>query len=261
MRLLRHLKPSAAFISAAILILTAAVMVTPRLQPASAQTYDYYRVNGASMPLEMQQMMALNGLPPGNYYVDEVGNFGMIGFPPMMNVNGGPPLPGGSGQPATEGPFADPMSPQSGAAVPGNTATAPSAPSYQSAGNDGGLTGTRMFWIFSSMHTTGGASGYVHLCPGGVYYRSSEGSFSVGGEYNPMGTTAGGVRDGMNDDWVGAAGTSRGSGQWTVQGPTLMLRDNDGATQQFDVADVQKGTRWRHGQFRYAAERGKAVCP
>lgn len=238
-------------LTALALAVSAALFATPTATAQGAETYDYYRLNGETMPLELQQMMALNGMPPGDYYVDEVGNFGMVGYPPLANVNGGPPVPGGSGQPY--------MGDGTGqATMPSQQAGTQSMP--QMSGNDGGLTGTRMFWIFSSMHTTGGSSGYIHLCPGGVYYRSSEGSFSVGGEYNPTGTTAGGMRDGANDDWVGAAGVSRGSGQWRVQGGTLMLQDNDGGTQQFNVSDVQRGTRWRHGQFRYAAERGKASC-
>lgn len=235
-------------LTALALAVSAALVATPT---ATAQTYDYYRLNGETMPLELQQMMALNGMPPGDYYVDEVGNFGMVGYPPLANVNGGPPVPGGSGQPY-RGDGTDQ------ATMPSQQAGTQSMP--QRSGNDGGLTGTRMFWIFSSMHTTGGSSGYIHLCPGGVYYRSSEGSISVGGEYNPTGTTPGGMRDGANDDWVGAAGVSRGSGRWSVQGAKLMLQDNDGGTQQFNVADVQRGTRWRHGQFNYAAERGKASC-
>jgi len=242
---------------AAILLAGLAMVAAPVAQPAAAQGYDYYRLNGETMPLEMQQMMALNGFAPGDYYVDEVGNFGMVGYPPVMNVNGGPPLPGGSGQPATQG-----MGGMPGGAQPQSQPSMPTQPPMpaQPMGNDGGLTGTRMFWMYSSMVTTGGSSGYVHLCPGGVYYRSSEGSFSVGGGYNATGTTPGGMRDGANDDWAGAAGVSRGSGRWSVQGGTLVLQDNDGGTQQFNVADVQRGTRWRVGQFRYAAERGKASC-
>ncbi|MEO0982798.1 MAG: hypothetical protein AAFX03_09130 [Pseudomonadota bacterium] len=225
------------------------VLAGPVAGSAAAQTPDYYRLNGETMPLEMQQMMALNGLPPGDYYVDEVGNFGMVGYPPMMNVNGGPPLPGGSGQPVE------------GGAAPAPDGPAPAAPAAPMASsNDGGLTGTRMFWIFSSVVSSGGSSGYIHLCPGGVYHRSSEGSFIVGGEYNPMGTTPGGMRDGMNDDAVAGAGVSRGTGRWSVQGGALVLQDNDGSTQRFNVSDVQRGTRWRVGQFRYAAERGKASC-
>lgn len=227
--------------------------------PAAAQTYDYYRLNGQTMALEMQQMMALNGFPPGDYYVDEVGNFGMVGYPPVMNVNGGPPVPGGSGQAATNG-FSTPPNTGAGGDSAGAGASGAAAPAPRMTGGDGGLTGTRMFWIFSSMVTTGGASGFIHLCPGGIYHRSSEGSISVGGGYNATGTTPGGMRDGANDDWAGAAGTSRGSGRWSVEGGQLVLRDNDGGTQTFNVSDVQRGTRWRVGQHRYAAERGKASC-
>lgn len=225
---------------------------------AAAQAYDYYRVNGETMPIDMQQMMALYGLPPGDYYVDEVGNFGMVGQPPMMNVNGGPPVPGGSGKaPAATAP---------GAPAPGNAPNTPypggsGAGGQIPGGADGGLTGTRMFWIYSSALGYGGSSGYVHLCPGGVYHRSSEASFSVGGDYNPHGTTPGGMRDGMNSDSASGAGVSRGTGRWHVDGGLLVLQDHDGSVQRFNAADVRRGTRWQVGQFRYAAEAGRASCP
>jgi hypothetical protein len=219
----------------------------PALAPAAEAQTGAYRVNGETVPPDMSAQMAYLGLPPGDYYIDRFGNFGMVGYPPVMNASGGPVVgqgQSGFGQAGSFGPVG-----------PGANAPQPAAPGSgsQPMGNDGGLTGTRMFWIQTSMVTTGGASGYFHLCPGGVFYRSSEGSFSVGGDYNS--------RTGSNDPWAGGAGVSRGAGQWSVQGGTLYLRGNDGSQWSFRVSDVQRGTRWRVGQFRYAAERGRATCP
>ena len=109
-----------------------------------------------------------------------------------------------------------------------------------------------MFWMFSSRIGSGGSSGYIHLCPGGVFYSSSEASFSVGGEYDSA--------RGGNRAWAGGAGVRQGGGQWAVQGDQLVLNHANGNVQNFNVAEVRRGTRWRVGQFQYAAERGTASC-
>jgi|GEM_PF-3339524 len=221
----------------------AAIMSLAR--PADAQQASY-RVNGEMLPPDMSAQMANFGMPPGDYYIDRFGNFGMVGYPPLMNANGGPIV--GQGQAG----FGTASLGQGG---PDGMTAQPGTPTYgaQPTGNDGGLTGTRMFWVYSSMVTTGGSSGYFHLCPGGVFYRSAEGSFSVGGAYNSQ--------TGMNDPWAGGAGTATGMGQWSVQGGTLSLRSDDGGEWSFRVSDVQRGTRWRVGQFNYTAELGRATCP
>lgn len=225
--------------------LSMAAITSMMALPAEAQQAPY-RVNGEIVPPDMSAQMAYLGLPPGNYYIDRFGNFGMVGYPPVMNANGGPII--GQGQPG----FGTASLGQAG---PGGVTPQPAAPGYgaQPAGKDAGLTGTRMFWVYSSLVTTGGSSGYFHLCPGGVFYRSAEGSFSVGGKSNSQ--------TGMNDPWAGGAGTATGMGQWSVQGGTLYLRSNDGGEWSFRVSDVQRGTRWRVGQFNYTAERGRATCP
>lgn len=231
-------------IGAGIFALALWLCVGVSISPAAeAQGYSY-QVNGQTMDPQMAQQMAYLGLPPGEYYIDRYGNFGMVGYPPLMNANGGPVL--GQGQQG----FAQPFQTGPVQGTPGQQA---GGQGQTPVGSDGELTGTRMFWVYASMVTTGGSSGYFHLCPGGVFYRSAEGSFTVGGRYNS--------RTGSNDPWAGGAGTATGTGQWSEQGGTLYLNGTDGSTWHFRVSDVQRGTRWRVGQFNYAAERGKATCP
>ena len=215
--------------------------------PAQAQETGY-TLNGQPVPQDMAMQMYMNGLPPGAYQFDEYGNFGMVGAEPFINADGGPVRY--SGPKITDmqgGMFGEqPSQPQQ-----------PTSPGgYGMGGNTGGngIEGTRIFWIYSPSifsEARGGASGYIHLCSGGVFHRSSEGSFSVGGEYNSQTQS--------NDPWAGGAGTSRGSGQWQVQGTSVMLYDHDGGQQTIPLQYLNQGS-WKIGQHKYASERGRASC-
>lgn len=211
---------------------------------ASAQIYPEYTVNGEPMAPEVIQMMALMGMPPGAYYVDEYGNFGLVGQPPFINLYHAqglqPPAPQ-QGQQGADTPPAMPQQPDAVAPEP-------------SQGDPAGIAGSRVFWIYSPSilsEAQGGASGYIHICPGNVFHRSSESSVSVGGEYNSQ--------LGVNEAWAGAAGTSTSGGTWTVQGDMVVLQDADGSQQQIYLSDLQQGS-WKIGQHKYAVERGKASC-
>lgn len=56
--------------------------------PATAQ--DYYTINGQPAPYDVQIYMARNGLPPGNYWLDGQGYWGVMGNPqPVGNIYAG----------------------------------------------------------------------------------------------------------------------------------------------------------------------------
>ncbi len=214
--------------------------------PAAAQSYT---VNGEQVDYQTQQMFYLAGFPPGAYYLDQQGNFGMVGQPPIMNLY---EMQAQMGQQQTYPQGQNPYGAYGG--QPGGFSNTPGDP-----------TGSRIFWVYSpSMFSgaRGGSSGYIHICPGGVYYRSSEGSISIGGEYRPY-MDSDPENTGMNDSWAGMASTSQNAGQWTMQqgeqGPEVVLYNSDGSTQQFPISTLQQGS-WTWGQTRYAVESGSASC-
>jgi len=71
--------------------------------PAAAQTY--YTVNGQPAPYDVQFYMARNGLPPGDYWLDGQGYWGVMGNPnPLGNIHGGSyASPNGSGEQGSNG--------------------------------------------------------------------------------------------------------------------------------------------------------------
>ena len=71
--------------------------------PATAQVY--YTINGQAAPYDVQQYMASNGLPPGHYWLDRQGYWGMVGNPnPLGNIYAGTYIAGsGSGEQASNG--------------------------------------------------------------------------------------------------------------------------------------------------------------
>lgn len=204
-------------------------------QPAYQQGYaQQYTLNGEVLTGEDAQLFMMLGLPFGDYYATDAGDFGLVGQPPLFNLF------------ELETMMSDPNAMAGGGFG--------QQPGYGTSAGGSGLEGTRIFWVYSpSMFSgaSGGASGYIHLCPGGVFHRSSEGSISVGGEYNSAA--------GMNNSWAGMAQTSAGAGQWTVSGGTVTLRDHDGGQQQISVSAIQGGS-WKIGQHSYGAERGRASC-
>lgn len=213
------------------ILVVSAILLMGLAAPASAA----YTVNGQKVAPEMQELMAFHGYKPGNYYIDNFGNYGQSGQPPSGNINGGPP--------------------QNWSGVePSGTAGNPYAQAYVN-----GVTGVRVFWVYSPSifsGATGGASGYVHICPNNVFHRSAESAINVGGEYDSQ--------RGGNKPWGGVAGTSQSSGRWTIEkspnGPLLALYGPDGGVQRVALQTMLQG-RWKFGQTKYAAESGKASCP
>lgn len=112
-----------------------------------------------------------------------------------------------------------------------------------------GIEGVRMFWIQTSVLSNSGASGFVHFCPGGVLYTSSEGSFAVEG----------------GGGWAGGAHALAGGGRWSILyengNPYVHIEYAGGTTEWYWVADLLSGDAWRSGQYKFAAERGRATCP
>ena len=192
-----------------------------------------YTVNGHEIAPEMSMLLTFYGFAAGDYYVDNFGNYGKTGAAPTGNISGGP-VSNWSGK------------------EPVGIANNAYAQAYVN-----GVKGIRVFWVYSPSifsGATGGSSGYYHICPGNVYYRSSEGGISVGGEYDS--TT------GHNGPWAGVAGTRQGGGRWTIQnsanGPLLVLTGTDG-THQVLITTLLQG-RWKIGQTSYAVEANKASC-
>ncbi len=224
---------------AALLVGCMVVLFAP-----AAPAQPLYTVNGEPVTQELHQMMAFMGMQPGAYYVDNVGDFGLIGQRPFANIKGGPALGTGTARPMNA------------------SQTRPTSQAPMPQVNDGGqggsggqsIVGSRVFWVYSPSvfsSARGGSSGYIHFCRNGVFHRSSEGSVSVGGEYNS--------RTQSNDAWAGAAGTSRNSGRWQVQQGTVILTNPDGSEQRFNLQGFTQG-RWTIGRTKYAVERGKASC-
>lgn len=213
----------------------ALVAIALSAMSAGAQAQDRgYTVNGETVAPEMRKLMAFYGIGPGAYYIDAQGNYGPVGEAPQGNIDGGPARNWSGVEPK-------------------GVANNPYAQAYVN-----GVTGVRIFWVYSpSMFSgaTGGSSGYVHVCAGNVYHRSSEGATSIGGEYD--------VETGHNDSWAGVAGVSRDAGRWAIEdsanGPLLAFYDSDGGAQRVALATMLQG-RWKAGQTTYAVEIGKAAC-
>lgn len=216
--------------------------------PVLAQSSTQYTVNGEPMTPDVVQMMGFFGMPPGEYYIDDYGNFGLVGQPPFVNLYEAQGLVAPLPQQGQEGVGALPQAP---AMTPQQSPTIEPQPAQ---GDPAGISGSRVFWIYSPSifsDAQGGASGYIHICPGNVFHRSSEGSFSVGGEYNSQ--------FGENESWAGGAHVASNGGHWSIQGDSVILQSNDGDRQQIYLSDLQNG-RWQIGRHKYAVERGKASC-
>lgn len=219
---------------ASLMTLGIAAVMCVTVPFSSVRAAGSYSVNGMPVAKEMQQLMAHFGYGPGNYYVDRFGNYGKSGQPPAGNISGGP-VRNWTGQ------------------EPRGIANNGYAAAYVN-----GVTGVRVFWVYSPSimsGATGGSSGYIHICPNNVYHRSSEGAVNVGGEYNS--------RYGQNNSWAGTAHTSRNSGRWGIEsgpnGPVLALYGADGGAQRVPLATMLQG-RWKFNQTKYAVEPGKASC-
>ena len=238
-------------------LLAAGVMLTaPTPILAQSGVPQLYTVNGGPVSLEVQQLMMALGLTPGHYYVDQYGNLGMQGQPPLVNLDGGPPRSSGPllGQPGTVTP-AQP--------APAQPAPAPAAPPPAGTPFAAGdthleqqLVGIRMYWMFESRLGHGGSSGYFHLCPNNVFHRSAEGSFRIGGDYNAF-------REDYDPYVAGASHLSQ-TGNWRVEqtseGAVVRLFPADGGDViEFQMSNIQSG-RWYRGDFRYFSEVGQASC-
>ncbi|MEM6907744.1 MAG: hypothetical protein AAF494_03610 [Pseudomonadota bacterium] len=220
----------------------------PQQQQGAVPTY--YTINGQPAPIELQQLMMLRGFTPGDYYIDKYGNVGMVGQPPIINLDGGPPR--------TSGPLVMQNNGSASAQAPAQPGQPAQPPQARGAGNpqlENQIIGSRIYWAFNSRRGHGGGSGYYHLCPGNYFHRSAESSFRVGGDYN--------IRtESYNAGAAGAAHASN-AGNWRVeqtqQGMMVRMVAGDGQTWEFLLSNVQNG-RWRHGQTKFFVERGKASC-
>ena len=220
------------------------------LAPAAVLAQQY-TINGAPVTPEVHQLLSQQGFPAGNYYIDQFGNFGLMGQAPLGN------LYTGQVNPQAKLPSQQERKPAAEKSVPAQRA--PSASGRNVDGGASDLAGARIFWVYSPSifsGATGGSSGYIHICQDNVFHRSSEGSVSIGGEYDSQ--------TGANDSWAGVAQKSANFGRWTVEqganGPLLALYNNDGGSQKFLLSGVRQG-RWKIGRTQYAVERGKASCP
>ena len=218
------------FLSAGIAIAGITAVFGANQVLASGKTYT---VNGQSVAPEMQQLLSFYGYKAGSYYIDAYGNFGVSGEKPKGNIDGG-------------------MARNWSGREPVGIANNPYAQAYVN-----GVAGLRVFWVYSPSvfsGATGGSSGFYHICPGNVYYTSSEGSTSVGGDYN---SSIGG-----NNSWAGVAGNSQGGGRWSVQstanGPVLALNGTDGSRQVLLTTLLQG--KFKVGQTKYVIEQNKASC-
>ncbi len=206
--------------------------------PVSAQSQSNnstprYTVNGTAVAPEMGMLLQHYGFKPGGYYIDTNGNYGESGSAPTGNLDGGP-VRGWSG-----------VEPKS---IAGN----PYAQAYIN-----GVTGARIFWVYSPSifsDVKGGGSGYYHICPGNVYYASSEGSVSM----SDRPSSGRSVRSS-----VGVASTSARAGKWAIEsslnGPVLVGYGPNGGSQRVALITLLQG-RWKVGQTKYAVEAGKASC-
>ncbi len=201
--------------------------------PANAQG-ETYTVNGSVVAPEMGLLLAHYGFAPGAYYIDANGNYGQSGNPPQGNFDGGPVRGWSGSEPTT---------------VTGN----PYAEAYVN-----GVTGVRIFWVYSPSIVSdvkGGSSGYYHICPGNVYYATSEGSVGMSDRYS------GNQNDTQTS--VGVAGTSRSAGRWAIeagaQGPELVGYAPDGGVQRVPLVTMLQGS-WTVNRTKYVVEPGKASC-
>lgn len=215
--------------------------------------YTDYTVNGESLDAGQAEMLAAAGLPPGGYWLDGAGNFGVDGAPEaffqldwadLENSGPWPTMRNGFGAMAAG--EAEPGWNSSGQIQPAVKPDRASAPARQPSSV---VDRVRLFWIQTSILSNSGASGYVHFCPGGAIYTSSEGSFSVAG----------------GDGWAGGAHTSNASGRWSLATddgqPYVNVEYGDGTSEWYWVSDLTSGQSWRSGQYKMAAERGRATCP
>lgn len=200
-----------------------------------------YTVNGAAVAPEMGMLLEHYGFEPGAYYIDADGNYGRSGAAPTGNLNGGPTTGWSGVEPTT---------------VAGN----PYAEAYVN-----GVTGARIFWVYSPSimsDVKGGGSGYYHICPGNVYYASSEGSVSMSDRYSGKEYEDPGAGRVIGSS-VGVAGAGASSGRWAIEpgaaGPDLVGYASDGGTQRVPIATMLQGS-WSVGQTKYAVEPGKASC-
>ena len=223
------------------------------LVAASGAADTGYTVNAQSLPLEQAYLLAEAGLPPGGYWLDPDGNFGIVGEPiPLLRLTPediqatGPWPPFQALPPSASTPSSEPVAPPPPSAPPKQERASP----RPKQGRVAGVDGTRLFWIQTSILSNNGASGYVHFCPGGLVYTSSEGSFMVGG---------------AGSGSAGGAYTSNASGRWSLAEedgqPYVNVHYGDGSSEWYWVAALKDGRSWRSGQYRFAAEPGKATCP
>ena len=208
---------------------------------ASAARAGDYTVNGSSVAPEMAMLLEHLGFGPGAYYIDAQGNYGKSGEPPQGNFHGGPARGWSGAEPTT---------------VVGN----PYAEAYVN-----GVSGARIFWVYSPSifsDVKGGGSGYYHICPGNVYYASSEGSVSLSDRYNGKAHEDPGAGRVIGSS-VGVASTGSSAGRWAiekgVQGPELVGYAPDGGANRVPIATMLQGS-WKVGQTKYAVEAGKASC-
>ena len=75
------------------------------LASVAADAQVYYTINGQPVTYEVQRYMALNGLPPGHYWLDRDGYWGVVGESrPLGNIHSGTYFSGsGSGEQASNG--------------------------------------------------------------------------------------------------------------------------------------------------------------
>jgi hypothetical protein len=82
--------------------IVAAAILTTAPNPANAQVY--YTINGQAAPANIAYSMAAMGMPPGNYWLAQNGNRGVVGSAyPLGNIyaNSGGASPGYSAGPQT----------------------------------------------------------------------------------------------------------------------------------------------------------------
>lgn len=90
---------------AATLALALALAGPLALHPAPAEAQVYYTINGQPASAQVQLYLAQNGLPPGHYWLNTQGYWGVVGNPnPLGNVYAGTSVGRGhSGEQARNG--------------------------------------------------------------------------------------------------------------------------------------------------------------
>jgi len=84
--------------------LVIAVVAALSILPNGASAQVYYTINGQVAPPDIAYSMAAKGLPPGNYWLAQNGNWGVVGSAyPLGNIyaNSGGAAPGYSPGPRT----------------------------------------------------------------------------------------------------------------------------------------------------------------